>query len=142
MFVNTREQGDIGELSAMQWLVSKGARIALPVGHSPDWDLLVEWHEHLYRIQVKTSTYHRNDRWIVAICTRGGNQSWNKLSKPFSASRCDFLFVHVGGGRRWMIPAASVEAAHAIALGSKKYAIFEVEPGEPLPARTRLNRTA
>jgi hypothetical protein len=31
-----REQGDLGELSAMEWLASQGAHIYLPLGHSPD----------------------------------------------------------------------------------------------------------
>lgn len=35
-----REQGDIGELSAMHWLAEQGARLYLPVGHSPDVDLI------------------------------------------------------------------------------------------------------
>jgi hypothetical protein len=30
-----REQGDIGELSAMEWLASKGAHIYVPVSTSP-----------------------------------------------------------------------------------------------------------
>ena len=49
-----REQGDFGELSAMQWLASQGASVALPVGHSPDWDLIAELDGRLLRVQVKT----------------------------------------------------------------------------------------
>ena len=30
-----REQGDLGELSAIEWLASKGARVALPMFHRP-----------------------------------------------------------------------------------------------------------
>jgi hypothetical protein len=40
--VNRRVQGDLGELSAMEWLASKGALVWIPVGHSPDVDLLAE----------------------------------------------------------------------------------------------------
>ena len=43
------------------------------------------------------------------------------------------LFVHVGDGRRWFIPAAAVEGRTAVNLGGPKYAEFEVEPGRPLP---------
>jgi Holliday junction resolvase-like predicted endonuclease len=50
-----REQGDLGELSAMEWLASQGARIAIPVFHSPDWDLIAEAGGRVFRVQVKTS---------------------------------------------------------------------------------------
>jgi Holliday junction resolvase-like predicted endonuclease len=93
-----REQGDIGELSAMEWLASKGAHIYVPVGHSPDVDLIAEIAGVVLRIEVKTTTHRRDDRWGVLISTRGGNQSWTGVAKYFDRSRCDYLFVHVGDG--------------------------------------------
>jgi hypothetical protein len=50
-----RRQGDLGELSAMEWFASKGAAIAVPLGHSPDWDFIAELGDKLVRVQVKTS---------------------------------------------------------------------------------------
>jgi hypothetical protein len=49
----------------------------------------------------------------------------------FSADRCDYLFVLVGDGRRWLIPATVVEGTTSIALGGPKYAEYEVEAGRP-----------
>jgi hypothetical protein len=129
-------------MSAAMWLTSKGAVVCLPFGHSPHWDLLVEWHERLYRVQVKTTTYQRNRRWVTSICTRGGNQSWSGTTKKFDPLRCDFLFVHAGDGRRWMIPAKSVEACNAILLGGPKYSEWEIEPGDRIPKLTRLDCAA
>jgi hypothetical protein len=79
-----------------------GARVAdrarlpvwLPVGHSPDADLVTEWEGRLARVQVKTSTLRQRGRYLVTLCTRGGNRSWSGIVKHFSADRCDFLFVH------------------------------------------------
>ena len=130
--MNWRRQGDIGELSAAQWLAGRGAKVAIPFGHSPDWDLLVEFGDRLLRVQVKTSTVFRKGRWEVTLCTRGGNQSWSGLVKRLDARRFDYLFVHVGDGRRWFIPAADLDASSGLRLGGPKYARFEVEPGEPL----------
>jgi hypothetical protein len=84
------------------------------------------------RVQVRTTTYYRDRRWCVAVCTRGGNQSWNGLVKRFSHERCDWLFVLVGDGRRWCMPADRVAAGNAIKLGGPKYADFVIEPGRPL----------
>ena len=71
--LSPRRQGDIGEFSAMQWLDSRGYKIWLPLGHSPNVDMIAEDDdEQMLRVQVKTSTQWRHRRWIVAICTRGG----------------------------------------------------------------------
>jgi hypothetical protein len=130
--MNWREQGDLGELSAMEWLVSQGAKVAIPWGHSPDWDLIAELDGRLLRVQVKTCTCFRK-RWEVTLCTRGGNQSWSGLVKGLDASRCDYLFVHVGDGRRWFIPSHALGGTRGMRLGGPKYAEFEVCAGRPLP---------
>ena len=85
-------------------------------------------------MQVKTSGFLVNGRCSVAICTRGGNQSWNKIVKRFAQDRCDYLFVLVSDGRRWFVPSSAVEGTTAITLGGPKYAEYEVESGRPFVA--------
>jgi Holliday junction resolvase-like predicted endonuclease len=72
---NPREQGDIGERLAAAWLLHSGYEVWIPFGHSPHVDMLAEDERKLWRVQVKTSTVFRNDRWEVTVCTRGGNRS-------------------------------------------------------------------
>jgi hypothetical protein len=130
--MNPRRQGDLGEFSAIEWLGSRGYPIAIPLGHSPDHDLIAEIDERLVRIQVKTSTLVVNRRFQVSLRTSGGNQSWTGVVKRFSCDRCDWLFVLGGDGRRWFIPAQAVDGTTGIMLGGPKYAEFEVESGRPL----------
>jgi hypothetical protein len=127
--LSTRQQGDLGELSAMEWLGTHGYAVYLPVGHSPDSDLIAERDGSLFRVQVKTTRRYFNRRWNVMLCTRGGNQSWNGLVKRFGPSRCDCLFVLVADGRRWFIPANAIAASTCVLLGGPKYARFEIESG-------------
>jgi hypothetical protein len=47
----------------MEWLGSRGYAIYLPVGHSPDCDLIAERDGSLLRVQVKTTTQFRKRRW-------------------------------------------------------------------------------
>ena len=117
----------------MEWFASKGAAVAFPVGHSPDWDFIAEFGNRLDRVQVKTCTCWIKDRWNVTLCTRGGNRSWNGLVKRLDPSRCEYLFVVVGDGRRWCIPTSALTAGSRISLGGPKYSEFEVERGHPLP---------
>jgi hypothetical protein len=133
--LSPRRQGDLDELSAMEWLGSQGFNLWIPVGHSPNSDLIAEdADERLVRVQVKTTTRYRHGRWEVMVCTRGGNQSWSGTVRLFSASRCDWLFVLVGDGRRWFIPATGVDGGHGLVLGGPKYSRFEIDSGRPLPS--------
>jgi hypothetical protein len=116
----------------MEWLASQGAKIYLPVGHSPNVDLVADFGDRPLRIEVKTSTQGRRGRWEVHISTRGGNQSWTGLIKYFDPARCDYLFVHVGDGRRWFLPTGTLECRSGLTLGGRKYSEFEIEPGRPL----------
>jgi hypothetical protein len=131
--ISPRRQGDLGELSAIEWLGSRGYGVAFPLGHSPDYDLIADSGDALLRVQVKTSTQLARGRWRVGVCTRGGNQSWNGLVKRFTATRCDCLFVLVADGRRWFIPAGAVQGGTALHLGGPKYSEFEVDGGRTLP---------
>ena len=130
--LSPRLQGDIGEWSAIGWLIHQGAKVFLPLGHSPDVDLIADFGDRVARVQVKTSTVCRVKRWDVALATRGGNQSWSGVAKLFRPGQCDFLFVYVGDGRRWFIPSSAVEGGSGIRLGGPKYEDYEIESDVPL----------
>ena len=112
----------------------QGFPVFKPLFHSPNYDLVADMDGRLVRVEVKTTTRFRKGRWEVTVCTRGGNQSWNGLTKRLDAKNCDYLFVlvarraamvhpvrrHFGGGR-------------GLLLGGPKYAEFEVERGDPIP---------
>jgi Protein of unknown function (DUF3257). len=125
-------QGDQGEYSAIAWLGMTCATVFVPLGNCSDYDVVAEIEGRLARVQVKTSRQEVKGRFVVTLCTRGGNQSWNGIVKRFSATRCDYLFVHTARGRRWFVPAEQVEGGTSIVLGGPKYASHEIEPGAPL----------
>ena len=132
MRVNPKEQGRKGERAAAAWLLSQDAGVFFPFPEHSDIDLIAVMGDEMLRVQVKTSTVFINNRWSVTICTRGGNRSWSGIVKYLDASRCDYLFVLVGDGRQWFIPAHALEARSGLQLGGPKYAAFEVEPGRPI----------
>jgi hypothetical protein len=124
-----RLQGDIGEATAIAWLTRAGFGVWIPLGHSPDADLIAQRDDRLFRVQVKTSTVLRNDRFEVSLSTKGGNRSWSGRVKEIDSSRYDYLFVLVADGRQWFIPAKEIEARTTLLLGGPKYAAFEVVHG-------------
>ena len=120
----------------MQWIVEQGGSVYLPLGHSPDVDLVADLDGELLRVQVKTSRYvNTKGRFVAQLATSGGNQSWNRIVKHFDPSRYDWLFVLVADGRRWFIPSHAIDVTRSICLGGPKYGEFEVEPGKPFVDR-------
>ena len=77
----------------MLWFWAQGAAVFVPLGHSPDYDLVADWGEGAMRVQVKTSPVVVKNRWRLAVCTMGGNQSWNGLVKRLDPSRYDYHFA-------------------------------------------------
>ena len=133
--MNTRQQGDLGEVSAIEWMVNQGMPVYFPIGHSPDVDLVTYLDGRFVGVQVKTTKRTLpGGRWQPMLCTKGGNQSWGGTSKLFDASRCDYLFVLVSSGRRWFIPSDRIEGQTAIVVGGPKYSEYEISPGTPFLA--------
>jgi hypothetical protein len=92
--------------------------------------------DRLVRVGVRRCTSFRQQRWIVSICTRGGNQSWSGFVKRWEADRCEFLFVHVADGRRWWIPSDAIDSRNVVMLGGPKFADYEIDPGLPIRTQT------
>jgi hypothetical protein len=128
-----RGQGERGEQLAAAWFIDREIEVFVPLLHTPpDFDFIVDRGEGPKRVQVKTSTQFRNGRWEVAICTRGGNQSWSGLVKLLDPSKYELLFVLVADGRRWLIPSECVGGGQGIRLAGPKYAEWEIDRGLPL----------
>jgi bifunctional DNA-binding transcriptional regulator/antitoxin component of YhaV-PrlF toxin-antitoxin module len=135
--INRRQQGDLGEASAIEWLTRLGALVALPFGHSPDFDLLAQIDDRLFRVQVKTSTQELHTpnghlRFPVSLVTSGGNQSWTGVAKVFDPANVDYLFALTSAGRRWFIPATDLDGKRAVQLGGTKYSEYEIEATAPI----------
>src|SRR6476620_11204691 len=102
--INRSQQGDLGEASAIEWLTRMGAVVLMPVGHSPDFDLVAYANGRLLRVQVKTSTQQVStppggNRTVVSLVTSGGNQSWDGTRKKIDPARFDYLFALTSDGR-------------------------------------------
>jgi hypothetical protein len=131
--INRRQQGDLGEASAIEWFSRLGATVFIPFGHSPDVDLVVELEGWLLRVQVKTSTQFvetpdGHSRRVVSLKTCGGNQTWTGVAKEIDPTRVDLLFLLTGDGRRWLLPSDCLDARGSVQLGGAKYAEHEIDP--------------
>ncbi len=141
--LTSQRQGDLGEASALEWLVSlerssgcsspSVARRTTTSSRRLNWAIVPDPGQDLAVQDPK-----RNKQLGGELETRGGNQSWRgTVEARSSPSRCDFVFVVLVDGRRWFIPSAAISARRTITVGGVAYRSFEVEPGRPLAEDAR-----
>ncbi len=120
---NPRRQGDIGVAAAIAHFLGSGYRVAVPLGESQPWDLIVERDEpgaHPERVQVKTTTFRSpHGVYVVQICTNGGNQSWNGLVRRFDPEAVEWLFVLTDDLDRYLVPSSAITSTITLNLGRR-----------------------
>ncbi len=117
---NPREQGDIGVGAAIAYFLSKGLRVFVPLSESQPYDLVVDDGSGPQRVQVKTTTSRdRRGRFLVQVCTRGGNQSWSGVARYFDQRQIEWLFVLTDAEDRYLIPAYAITARTKLTLGNR-----------------------
>jgi hypothetical protein len=69
-----RREGDAGELSAMNWLVSAGAIVCKPLFENPDYDLIADFGDRLDPSRCDSVFVHAGDgrRWYIGAAELGG----------------------------------------------------------------------
>lgn len=100
--------------------------MCLPLTDSDAYDLVVEKDDVLSRVQVKTTSFKKdNGVYIVALKTSGGNQReyWAKLFDP---KKVEILVALTEQGALYVIPCSEIEATSSLSLG-KKYEEYKVQ---------------
>jgi hypothetical protein len=116
--MNTKQFGNIGIGKAINFFLSKGYVVSLPINDSQSYDLVVEIDNKLCKIQVKMSGQKKeNGIFIIDLRSTGGNQSRNTI-KHFDKNSCDYVFACTSENETYLIPSEECNK-HSISLGDK-----------------------
>lgn len=116
--MNTKQFGNIAIGKAINYFLSKGYIVSLPINDSQSYDLVVEIDHKLNKIQVKmTSQKNDNNFFLVDLRSTGGNQSRNTI-KHFDKNSCDYVFACTTENTTFLIP-SEVCNKHSVSLGEK-----------------------
>jgi len=116
---STKKQGDAGMGLAIGWMTSHGITVSVPLTDSQDYDLIADDGTGLCRVQVKTTTYKTPCGVYQAnLSVKGGNRTGTGRVKKFDKGKVDKVFVVVGDGGMFFIPADKV-GCHGLNLGVK-----------------------
>ena len=88
----THEVGGIGEARVLFEAVKRGYTVSIPHGHDSRYDMIVDMHGELNRVQVKTTN---SDGKVVSLRAGTiGRLNGNVISKRYTAAQIDWLVVY------------------------------------------------
>ncbi len=87
--MNTKDIAAIGIGKAIEYYMSQGYSVFIPVSDKERYDLLVDTRVEILRVEVKTTASKIGE---VMLRTHGGNQSWGGEVKRINSSDCDRVF--------------------------------------------------
>jgi hypothetical protein len=116
---NPREQGLIGLTDAIAYFGGIGWSVSMPLIDSQPYDLVVDDGDRLQRVQVKTTTRRSpGGRFLVQLCTRGGNRSFH-TTKHVDPAASELLYVLTDDRTRYLIPTAVIDARSVLTLNGR-----------------------
>lgn len=122
-----KEKGDLAAAHAIAYFMTNGYEVCLPIGDKRPYDLVVELHGMLFKVQVKyAGLYKGENKHKAALRTMGGNQSFY-TAKKYRDDDFDLLYVFAANGRQFLLPWSEVTNRNNLTVESRKYSSYEVK---------------
>lgn len=125
---NTKQQGNIGLGTAIQYFTQNLYSVSLPLNDSQDYDLIVEDRDGtLKKVQVKTSTQKsKYETYTINLRVLGGNSKQNYVHKKANEVIYDWLFILCDNGDRYLIPKENIKNVKSTVTVGKLYQEFKL----------------
>ena len=125
---NTKQQGNIGLGTAIQYFTQNLYNVSLPLNDSQDYDLIVEDKDGtLKKVQVKTSTQKsKYETYTINLRVLGGNSKQNYVHKKANEVIYDWLFILCDNGDRYLIPKENIKNVKSTVTVGKLYQEFKL----------------
>lgn len=122
-------QGNLGLSKAINYYVSQGYCVSIPLNDTQGYDLIVEKDGIIQRVQVKTSRNKGSQfAYQVGLRNTGGENKTRKVN--FDKTKSDLLFVYTADGNIYNIPTENISAINSINVKPEggpysKFLVFE-----------------
>ena len=107
---NSKEIGNLTELQCITGLYELGCDISIPFGNSQKYDLIIDWNNNLYKIQVKHSTGHDNNAYFAFKTRWQGHNRSGYTQTSYTKEDIDF-FATSFNGNIYLIPVEQCSGA-------------------------------
>ena len=123
---NTKQQGNIGLGSAIQYFSQKLYTISLPLNDSQDYDLVVEIDGKLYKVQVKTTTIKGKSGYYQPYIRQTCKNTKRNYTKSAIELKYDYLFVTGDNLESWFIPKDKIKKIKTALTLNKDFDQYKV----------------
>lgn len=124
--MNTKMKGDLAVAQAIQYYMSNGYEVSLPIGDKRPYDIIIEIDGLLQRVQIKYAGFYTGiGQHKAALRITGGNRSSNN-AKTYDKKDFDILFIFTANGRKFSLPWKDVKSKNEINIEHSKYRQYEV----------------
>lgn len=101
--IGTKGQGNVGIAAAILYFTRQGNTVSILLNDSQEYDLVVDIHGMLNKVQVKTTKYlTKYGIYQVSLKSSGG--STRSIYHRVSESDCDLLFILCNNSDQYLIP--------------------------------------
>ncbi|HTE58137.1 MAG TPA: group I intron-associated PD-(D/E)XK endonuclease [Verrucomicrobiae bacterium] len=124
--MHTKQKGDLAVANAIQYYMTNGYEVCLPIGDKRPYDLVIEVEGVLKRVQVKYAGFYNGiQQHKVALRITGGNQSFS-TTKKYLDNDFDELFVYTASGRKFVLAWDKITARNELNIEHPKYSGYEI----------------
>ena len=108
---------------AAAWFALRGCAVSLPI-EPAEFDLLARTPEGISRVQVKTTTFHGKDGWMVSVGHHPDTRSKNGHLLAYDPDEIDLFFIVDGDMTMYLIPSRAIAGRVRILLRTyQKYIV-------------------
>lgn len=108
---------------AATWFALRGCAVSLPI-EPTDFDLLARTPEGMSRVQVKTTTFHGKDGWMVSVGHHPDTHSKKGHLLAYDPDEIDLFFIVDGDMTMYLIPSRAIAGRVRILLRTyRKYIV-------------------
>lgn len=95
---NTKKVGNLTELQCATRLYELGCAVSIPFGNSEKYDLIIDWNNKLYKVQVKHANLHldedENKDYITFECRWQSHNTQGYKQIQYTAEDTDFFATY------------------------------------------------
>ena len=94
--MNSKEIGNLTELQCITGLYALGCDVSIPFGNSQKYDLIIDYKNKLYKVQVKHANDHNGEYFTIKTRWQGHNASGYTQTK-YTKDDTDFFATYYNG---------------------------------------------
>ena len=118
LFKTNKEIGNSSLGVAIAYFSSQGYIVSIPLNDTQDYDLIVDRHDKLYKVQVKGTKFKtKYGIYQVALKSAGGTSG--KVYKTIKDTNVDLIFIVTEYEGSYLIPKEKVKNKYTLNLGKE-----------------------